>query len=388
MTLDDQLGFSAPATRPPYENWKTDYRVGIAGFHWVIPTMHVPAYRAARIPIQAFSEIDPQRIQHGHDCEIPHYEADFQALVQRDDVDVLDSCFGHRDSGLERRLALIESCGQAGKSLLIHKPVAYDLAVAHQFQQIAKEHNIHLAVNQDARYNPATYAIKELLQPQRMGKPCFIELQMHWTGRKQRDPNNHDPATLQHHIHHADLINWWFDDQCTSVYAKASNHTTTAIYEFDNGCIAQHTESHDGLGSEHECKIRITTECGVIDAGHNWNWHLAASTGFDYVHVYPLGHQQAIEIPLPRHMSEPHWSGFNKWVPCEGPYYDLAAPVAGMMGSMCQLMRAVETGAKPDNDISTAISSLRISLAAEQSIREGRAVHPLEIAEDSIAMSN
>ena len=387
-SLNARLGFEVPPFRPPYAEWKTDYGIGIAGLHWVVLIMHLPAYQAARFRVVAASEIDPDRIA---DTRKKHYEVgpiddDFREMVRRPDVEVVDSSFGHAPGKQERRLALVEACAAAGKHVMIHKPAAYTLAVAEQMARVAREGGIHLAVNQDCRYNPATYTIKQLLQPGRMGRPYLIELRNYWRGEMSRFHPGRFPATMQHLVHHADLLRWWIGRPCTSVYAQIINGSTVATYTFDDGTVATHTECHDGH-TAHETDIRIVAEGGVIEAAHNWNWHYPGPGRREFVEVYPDTREPPVPLPLPDHVYEPPWSGINPWIPIEGPYYDLAGPVAGMMGSMAHLMRGVETGRAPDNDIDGAIESLRICFASEISAQTGQAVNPADVPSDTTTVT-
>ena len=123
--------------------------------------------------------------------------------------------------------------------------------------------------------------------------------------------------------------------------------------------------------------MNLTCERGVIRAGHNWNWHLASAHDYDFVTVWPgSGDGPGIALPLPEHIYEPPWSLVNKWLPHEGPYYDLGAPIAGMMGTMGLLMKALGEGKPPDNSAASAFESLRMCIAAERSAAEGVPVDP------------
>ena len=53
---------------------------------------------------------------------------------------------------------------------MIQKPVAYTVAQAKEFARIGQEAGIHVAVNQNCRYQPANYTVKQLLTPERLGQ--------------------------------------------------------------------------------------------------------------------------------------------------------------------------------------------------------------------------
>ena len=382
----ESLGFSLPSYRLDYEQMRTDYGIGIVGLHWVVQCLYLPAYRAARFNIASAAEIHQERIREAVVLGMPaaRITGDWRELVRRDDVAIVDCCFGHRRDGLARRKQVIEACAAAGKHLLIQKPVAHSVAVANEMAAIARQAGIWLAVNQNCRYNPANYSIKQLLSPDRLGPPRIIEVQQYWGSDCALPASDRKHATIDHRIHHADLIRWWAGEPCVSVYARSLHATTLAIYEFANGTVAYHMENHSGTRS-HENEIRVMTERGIIKGGHNWGWHVPSSAGLDFVHVYRSKDDEGSTLPLPEHIYEPAWSGANPWKPVRGPYYNLGAPVAGMMGTMGSLMRAVETNQPPDNHIGTAIEAMRMCLAAQLSAETGQPVDPRKLPEDYAA---
>ncbi len=382
--LEGQLGFAIPPFRLPYEDFGTDSRIGVAGLHWVVQILHLPAYLAARFDVTAVAEIREEAIRdarrlHLIDADTP-VVGDYRELVGRDDVDVIDSCFGHKPGRQERKLDLVRAAVSAGKPVLVHKPAASTLGVAEAMVTASEESGVPVCVNQNMRYNPAAYTMKQLLTPERMGPPLIIELQHYWRG----DPKPADdrrPGVMQHVIHHADLIRWWVGAPCVSVYAKCQQHASMTIYTFANGTVAYHMENHSGV-LHHDNTIRIQTANGIIHGKCNWDWHLGSSEGRDCVEVYRDTREPGVELPLPLLTYEPHWSEINKWQPHEGPWYDIGAPVAGMMGSMGSLMRGLSERVQPDNHISTGVESLRMALAVEIAAREGRPVAPDDVPSD------
>lgn len=380
-----ELGFSTPPCRLDYENFRTDYGIGLIGLHWVVQCMYLPAYRAARFNLAAAAEINEDRIAEAVRGGLPGnvIMRDWRALVERDDVTLVDCVFGHHGDKLHRRIEVIEAAAAAGKHLLIQKPVAHTVAMAEQMAQIARQAGIWLAVNQNCRYSPANFTVKNLLTPDRLGKPALIEVQQYWGGLTL-PPGKRAAAWVDHMIHHADLIRWWVGRPCVSVYSRAAVVSNMTIYEFDGGTLAYHMENHSGV-EMHETNIRVLAAKGLIKAGHNWNWHIPSSAGRDFVNVCTDRNGPVIAIPLPDQMYEPAWSLANPWERYAGPYYDLAAPVAGMMGTMGSLMKGIAENKQPDNHISTAIEALRMCLAAELSAKTGKPVDPRTLPADYAA---
>ena len=377
---EQRLGFPHPPTRLPFETFRTDYGLGLCGLAWVMQIMHLPAYRAARLNLAAGCEINEQRIREVQQSlqPLPRITRDLGELIRDERVDVIDCCFGHDPGKQENRLRAVRLAAEAGKPIMIHKPMATSVEFAVRLIDAARDGGIPLAVNQDCRYNPANYAVKHLLSDERLGRPMVVEVGSYWRGGM---PNMNDmrPAHLSHVIHHADLIRWWVGSPCRSVYARSRGNTSLIVYEFEDGTIARHTEGHNGVGA-HDVEVAITAERGVTRGGHNWNWHLASAHAYDRVTVYPGDTRgRGVDLVLPEHIYEPPWSLVNPYIPHQGPYYDLGAPIAGMMGSMGSLMQAMDTGQAPDNSADSALESLKMCLAAERSAREGRPIDPAEL---------
>jgi predicted dehydrogenase len=387
--LKDRLGFAPPAHRLPYEEMRTDYGVGLLGLHWVMHCMHLPAYHAARFNMTAACEIDETQIERTREQGLfdGPVERDWGEFIKRDDVEVIDCTFGHAPSKIGRRVEVVEACADAGKALMIHKPVATDVQTAEKMQSMAEEAGTILAVNQDCRYNPASYAVRELCTSERLGRPVLLEVQNYWGGNPipLGDDRMDRYAFIGHTIHHADMIRWWVGQPCVEVYAETRALSTMAIYKFADGTVAYHMENHSQPGSEHKTTSRVQCEKGIIEAGHNWNWHVPSAEGRDFVEVFPGKEAPSVRLPMPIHIYEPAWSKVNKWELYEGPFYELAAPNAGMMGTLACVMQAMDTGEKPDNDVSGAIESLRMCLAAVHSARTGRPADPNDLPDDLTA---
>ncbi len=389
-SVEQALGFPLPPYRLPYEQFRTDYGIGVIGLHWVVQSLHLPAYRAARFTVIGAAEVDPVRTSQvqARDYPIGYYTTDYRELLRDERVQIIDSSFGHGFGEKEqRKLQLVRETAAAGKSILVHKPAASSLAVAEEMERIASETGVCVGVNQNCRYNPAAFTMKQLLTPERLGTPRILELQHFWTGSiRHRHP--HGPAWMQHVIHHCDLLRWWAGSDCLSVYCRARERANLTIYEFANGAIAYHHENHSGH-DRHQNRVRIQAENGVIEGALNWNWHLPASTAQDdRVEVYRHPHTPKVRLPLPIWLYEPPWSEANKWIPHTGPYFDLGAPVAGMMGCMGSMMRALHEEQAPDNHISGALKSLRMALAAEISAKTGLPVNPAtEVPPDFVSQT-
>lgn len=382
--IEQRLGFELPPYRLPYEDFRTDYGVGVVGLHWVVQIMHLPAYQAARYRVRGVAEIVPEAVEVVRRKHMIPEDAfvtdDYLELIERDDVDIIDSSFGHAPAKEHKKLELVRACAAAGKAVLVHKPAASTLGVAEAIERVSLETGVPVCINQNCRYNPAAYTVKQLLAAERLGPPTVMEIQQYWRGNPTKTTDGR-PGWMQHVIHHADLLRYWAGAPCVSVFARCQQVSTLAIYQFANGVVAYQMENHSGV-SRHVNRFRVQTEKGIIEGSHNWDWHIGSARGRDVVKVARDTREEGIELPLPELIYEPHWSDINKWIPHTGPYYDIAAPVAGMMGSMGSIMKGLSEGVAPDNHISGGVASLRMALAAELSSERNRPVAPDEVPSD------
>jgi predicted dehydrogenase len=370
------LPFDLPPYRPTYESMRLDAGIGLCGMHWVTQIMQLPAYRALRLNVVAASEADPDKRSKAGALGIVPVEIadDWRAVASHDGVSVLDCAFGHRPERQHARLEVLRAAGERGQAVLFHKPLASSLEVAEQLVREAQELGVTAAVNLNCRFNPANYAVKGLLDDARLGEPRVIELTSSWR-HDIRPVERFAYATISHTIHHADLLRWWVGHPCVEVYAKARNGVTLATYTFANGTIAHHVEHHNGE-DRHRQTFRLLTGKGLIHGSHNWVWHRPSAEAEDAVRVWLDTNRRPVDVPLPIHVYEPVWSLINPYIPHEGPYYDVAAPVAGMAGTMSELMDAHATGRTPSHSLDQGLHSLRMAIAAVVSAREGRPIDP------------
>jgi predicted dehydrogenase len=78
---------------------------------------------------------------------------------------------------------------QAGKHVLVEKPLAATAADAERLIQLAKEHNRVLMVGHTFLYNPAVHALRELVQEGVLGEIFYVDAQRLNLGLFQRDIN-------------------------------------------------------------------------------------------------------------------------------------------------------------------------------------------------------
>lgn len=145
---------------------------------------------------------------------------------------------------------------QAGKSVLIEKPICNDPAVGHELLALAKETGAHVCVGHTERFNPASLALRTYDV-----KPKFIEAH-------RISPYTFRSAdvgvVLDMMIHDIDLVLMYAGGKVIDVQAVGVNvigqseDICNVRLRFDNGCVANITASR--LAIKTERKMRLFSE--------------------------------------------------------------------------------------------------------------------------------
>jgi UDP-N-acetyl-2-amino-2-deoxyglucuronate dehydrogenase len=96
---------------------------------------------------------------------------DYDAVLRRDDVDVVNICtlpVLHADMAVR--------AAQAGKHVLVEKPIATTLAEADRMIMACRQAGVKLAVIHQMRFSTIIRRMKEMLDGGTIGKPFFIDV--------------------------------------------------------------------------------------------------------------------------------------------------------------------------------------------------------------------
>ena len=193
-------------------------RVGILGAGAWARFAHIPGWqRDPRAEVVAIADVDPDA---AHDVArefgIPEATADWQALVARNDLDVIDVVTpSHTHFELSR--AAIE----AGKHVLCEKPVAYDERDTLALAETARERGLKTKLGFTFRYSPGVQYAKSLIDDGFVGEPFIFngyEQNSQWLDPqvplRQVDPDA-DQSVLQtsslegYGAPTIDISRWW-----------------------------------------------------------------------------------------------------------------------------------------------------------------------------------
>jgi predicted dehydrogenase len=147
---------------------EAELRIGVIGAGRWANMAHLPGWkRDPRCELVAVCDSSHDAAEEaGRKYGIPTVTSDYRILLERDDIDVVDVVTG--DSGhFEITMAALE----AGKHVLVEKPVAHDFRDTLRARDLAAEKGLKTKVGFTFRYSPAVRYMKELIDEGWVGTP-------------------------------------------------------------------------------------------------------------------------------------------------------------------------------------------------------------------------
>lgn len=286
------------------------------------------------------------------------WHADARELVRRPDVDLVAICTPSGEHAAQAVAAL-----EAGKAVVVEKPLALTLADGERVVRTARERGLFLSVISQRRTEPACRYLKAALEAGRLGRPVLGEALVRW----HRDQAYYDAAPwrgtramdggvlMNQAIHAIDLLRWFFGPveevtgaTATLVRRIEAEDTAAATLRFASGAlgvIAATTATTPGLPAE----LNLFCERGLVS-----------------LHDATVVRWEVPDAPAPP--------------PSEAPGSGSADPAAiGSLGHLRQwrdILDAVRDGRQPLVTGEDALATVAMILAAGEASRTGRAVRP------------
>ncbi|NNM88817.1 MAG: Gfo/Idh/MocA family oxidoreductase [Phycisphaerae bacterium] len=321
-----------------------------------ISEQHLTAYRKAGYNVVALCDLIPERAENGRRQFFPDAQTytDYRDLLKRDDIEVVDIATHPKE-----RAYLIPASLKARKHTLSQKPFVLDLDKGYHFAKLADQKGVLLAVNQNGRWAPQFAYTRLAVGNGLLGDILAAHLHCHW---------NHDwiTPTIFNRVHHIILYDYaihWFDiltcimgdAQAKRVYATICHaHGQTAtppllgetIIEYDG---AQATLAFDGF-----------TQFGQLDT-----IYVAGTKRTINSQGKGSGCHEQLLLSTTKGIAAPKLEG--SWFP------------GGFLGSMSELLRAVEEKRSPLNSARDNLRGLAVCFAAVISAETGQPQIPGKI---------
>lgn len=361
MTEEWRLNAETPMPR------RRDYPIAIVGAGGIVNDAHLPAYRKAGFSVVGIYDVDQERAARTADrFGIPTVYPSLDDVLSGP-AEIVDVAVPARENP-----AIAARVAQAGKALLLQKPIAEDLAAAETIVAVTEQAGIVAAVNQQARWMPAALAMRDLIGRGLLGEVYQISFLINvetpwhlwpWIMAGER------VEVLYHSIHYIDTIRALLGREPRLVFADGSTvpgyptraETRTNIQMiFEGTTRATILDTHHNAGglADQFAVLRVegTEGTAVAELGLLKNYPTGVPDAFRY---------RSLKLQAGTWIA-PTLAG--TWFP------------DAFIGTMASVMRGLEGAhGAPETSVRDNLGTLRAVLAAYQSMATARAVDPASL---------
>lgn len=347
---------------------RSDFRIGVAGSGFIVNECHLSAYRKAGfnpVAIASRTRVNAEKAGARHGIQRIH--SSYEDLLADESIEVLDIAVPP-----DAQLGLIRAAcrKKTVKAILAQKPLGMDYNQAREAVDLCVAAGIVLGVNQNMRYDPSVFAAGSLLRKGALGEPVFASIDMraipHWMPWQA----GLGWVTLRiMSVHHLDCFRFWFGDP-ERIFCSTRPDPRTRFPHRDGICVYI-LEYKNGL------------RCVGIDdpwtgpAKEGCPGDLAIRWRIEGMHGLALG-----EIGW---CKDPYTSPSTLRYATRGdetfhePALDGSWFPDAFIGTMAQLLIALETGTEPAISGADNLKTMALVDAAYLSASQSRPVTPAEI---------
>ncbi|MBF9044254.1 Gfo/Idh/MocA family oxidoreductase [Rhodobacterales bacterium HKCCE4037] len=323
-------------------------RIGVIGTGGISGS-HLDAYRKAGWTVGAMWNRTRAKAEEkaAEYCPEARIEDDWQTILSNPDIDVVDITLHP-----EHRTEIIEAALKAGKHVLSQKPFVTDLDTGMDLVKLAQDKGVKLAVNQNARWAPYFAFMREAARAGHIGQVLSVHLNVHWNhGWTAGTPFDEieDLILYDFGVHWFDFVNSVLGDRVESVFATALRGAGQANKV---PLLAQAMVRADGA------QASLVFD-GGIPHGPRDTTFLGGTAGSIQSDGPDLS-QQRVTMTTPDGIARPK---------IEGQWFN-----DGFMGTMGELLCAIEDDREPSNGAAENLRSLAMAFAAVRSRMTGKEV--------------
>ncbi len=275
-------------------------------------------------------------------------------LLKAGDIDIVSICTPHH-LHVEQGVA----CAQAGKHIVVEKPIALDLAGLRKLAAAVRENNVRSIVGFVLRWNPLFETIRAIIADGTIGKIFYGEVDyLHGITRKIRLYNwvkqrqFGGTALLTGGCHAVDGLRWFVGQEAVEVFSYANTSEGNPLdYEYEPNSVTMIKFADGTIG-----KVATSLE------------YVAPYT-FPIVLMGNGGTIRDNRLFTKRWPGQTGWAAIPTIVPDSG-----AVTHHPFIPQMAHFVECVMTGSESHCNVADAVKTHEICIAAECSKAEGKPV--------------
>jgi predicted dehydrogenase len=215
-------------------------KIGVIGLGGVAQLVHLPNLnKLPNVELIAVSEVNRNRLHIISDkFKIEQRYTNYQDLLEKSDVDAV---IISTPTNLHKEIAI--DCLQAGKDVLVEKPLARTYLEAKQVADIAKKTKRKLMVGMNLRFRPDSMLLRSMITASEIGDPFYVKCgwirqqssSEKWFTKKEESGGG---VIIDLGIHLLDLVLWLLGyPEVTSVATTNFSHHTKNVEDTSISCI-------------------------------------------------------------------------------------------------------------------------------------------------------
>jgi len=291
-------------------------RIGVIGLGW--GQLQLESFKRAKdCQVVALCDVDAARLNEvAQKNKIEKIFTDYRQMIAAPDIDLISVA-----SPPDSHQAIAQAAIDAGKHILVEKPLALALPAAHRVLESAKSKGLVHAVNFEMRFLPAVAYCKELIDEQYLGDLLRVDVTMgveqpwgvrgNWLADDARDGG----ILAELGSHFIDLLVWWFGDVRSALAARHTHFPKIKIPVRDEKTRETILRTQSVTGDDSFWSILQFARGGeallnfVTGARHDPGWAISAygSTGTLIVQGGQLlgkrdGDREMAILPIPKRL--------------------------------------------------------------------------------------
>lgn len=215
-------------------------KIGVIGLGGIAQLIHLPNLsKMQNVDLCSVAEVNKNRLQTIADkFNVKNRYANYKDLLEKCDVDAVIIA---TPTSTHTEIAI--DCLNAGKDVLVEKPLARTYAETKKIVDAAKKNKRKLMVGMNLRYRPDTMLLRSFINSNEIGEPFYVKCgwirkqssSEKWFTKKEESGGG---VIIDLGIHILDLALWLLNyPDITSVATQNFNHYTKNVEDTSINCI-------------------------------------------------------------------------------------------------------------------------------------------------------